>query len=57
MDKEIAVCEECLKVFNNDELMADEHCGHKCKAKNYKKEHRCESYLHLYREVKNHDRH
>ena len=50
LDK-VWICEECNQVFANEEKVKD--CakglwGHICKAKKYKEEHRCESYLEPY---------
>jgi hypothetical protein len=50
----IGLCEECLKMFTPDEMRRDSlSCkwGHLCKEKNFKQEHRCESYIKLYKEV------
>lgn len=56
MDKEcIGVCEECRKIFENNEfdqdgeLIKDSKWGHICKDKTSKsEEHRCESYIKKY---------
>jgi hypothetical protein len=47
----IWICEECNCMFTEDEVIKDESSGkwgHICKAKKYKEEHRCESYLKPY---------
>ena len=47
----IFVCEECCCVFADEEIRRDiatNKWGHLCKAKNYKKEVRCESHLDPY---------
>lgn len=47
----VFVCEECKCLFTDEEIRKDVDdikWGHICKAKKYKKEHRCESYLTAY---------
>jgi hypothetical protein len=44
----VGICEECDAVFNCQEMNPDGKWGHTCKAKKYKEEHRCESYLNKY---------
>ena len=46
--EEIKRCEECCAVFEPKELAQDGKWGHVCRAKNFRKEHRCESYLNKY---------
>lgn len=44
----VFICEECNVVFTDKEIRKDmqgDKWGHVCKAKKYKKECRCESYL------------
>ena len=40
-------CEECSAIFEED-VRRSKDWGHICKAKNFYKEHRCESYLDKY---------
>lgn len=50
----IGICEECCKSFEPDEIRMNRlSCawGHPCKMKDYKSEHRCESYIRIYKEV------
>lgn len=47
----IKVCDECLRVFCPEEGLEDGKWGHLCKMRNYKVEHRCESYLQEYKIV------
>lgn len=47
----IFVCEECNKTFSDEEIRKDvleKKWGHICKAKKFRKECRCESYLTAY---------
>lgn len=46
--KELYRCEECHCVFEKDVRKEDGKWGHLCRARNYKEEHRCESYLQKY---------
>ena len=56
MDERIGICQECYKIFQNDELRNDGRWGHMCKVKrNYTEEHRCESYIQKYVKEQPHD--
>jgi len=49
----IGICEECCKSFMYEEMIRldDAKWGHVCKEKQFKREHRCESYIKIYKEV------
>lgn len=50
----LGICEECLKSFTPDEMIRNSFSckwGHPCKEKNFRSEHRCESYIKLYKEI------
>ena len=45
----IYMCEECEATFSHDVRKDDDgKWGHICKAKNFREEHRCESFLNKY---------
>lgn len=50
---DLLVCEECNKILKRSELLQDDKWGHICKLKNYRTEHRCESYITDYHEESN----
>lgn len=50
MDKRILVCEECKKILSLQDIAPNPRWawGHVCRARKYRKEHRCESYVETY---------
>lgn len=48
MTDKIFICEECSKILTQEEKDNNKEWGHICKAKNYRRPIRCESFLQTY---------
>lgn len=44
----ILLCEECRSLLSLKDITPDGKWGHVCRAKKYRQEHRCESYVECY---------
>lgn len=44
----VLICEECTSLLSWKDISPDGKWGHVCRAKNFRKEHRCESYVDTY---------
>lgn len=48
----ILLCEECRSLLSWKDITPDGKCGHVCRMKKYRQEHRCESFIEEYTRTK-----